>query len=230
MRSTFVPRMAISCLAVIALVLLLVTVSPRAATDPTVLEACVNPGNGGMRLVGASTTCHSNETRVQWNVTGPAGPAGPAGPQGPIGPQGPAGPAGPAGPSSGGAPYVWVCTPAHYPNTASNTRADLYIFNGSTSTANVAVNILDKDGVNLAGANIPGTNPAANYPGQTGTNTVPIAPANTLNVTWQTPQTYPEGGPNVSATIRISSDQPIAVGSNFQFSGFIPVPCSLLPK
>ena len=76
-----------------------------------------------------------------------------------IGCQGPPGPAGPPGPSGsgGGPPYVWVCTPAHYPNMGSNSRADLYVFNGSTSTANVAVHILNKDGVNLFGQVIPGT-------------------------------------------------------------------------
>jgi len=34
----------------------------------------------------------------------------------------------------------------------------------------------------------------------------------------------------VSTTVRVVSDQPIGAGSNFQFSGFIPLPCSLLPK
>jgi hypothetical protein len=98
-----------------------------------------------------------------------------------VGPQGPPGPAGP--PGSGGAPYVWVCTPAHWPNMGSNSRADLYVFNGSTATANVAVNILNKDGVNLFGQVIPGTAPPVTYPGQTGAATVPVTPANTLIVT-----------------------------------------------
>lgn len=149
-----------------------------------------------------------------------------------VGPQGPPGPPGPAG-SGGGPPYVWVCTPASYPNAGSNTAADLYIFNGSTATANVAVHILDKNGNNLAGANIPGTSPAATYPGQTGSATVPVAASNTLNVRWQTPVA---GGPgfdgvtNVSTAVTVTSDQPIAVGSNFQWSGFKPLPCTLLPK
>jgi hypothetical protein len=149
-----------------------------------------------------------------------------------VGPQGPPGPPGPAG-SGGGAPYVWVCTPANYPNAGSNTPADLYIFNGSASTANVAVHILDKNGTNLAGANIPGTSPAATYPGQTGSATVPVAASNTLNVRWQTPVL---GGPgfdgvtNVSTSVTVTSDQPISVGSDFQWSGFKPLPCTLLPK
>ena len=152
-----------------------------------------------------------------------------------IGCQGPPGPAGPAGPSGsgGGPPYVWVCTPAHWPNMGSNSRADLYVFNGSTSTANVAVHILNKDGVNLFGQVIPGTAPPATYPGQTGAATVPVAPANTLIVTWQTPQAYttPPGldQTKVQTTVRVVSDQSIAVGTNFQ-GLFHPVPCSLLPK
>ena len=146
--------------------------------------------------------------------------------QGPPGPPGPPGPAG----VGGGPPYVWVCTPASYPMSGSNTRADLYIFNGSATTANIAVNILDKNGTNLAGVNIPGTSPAATYPGQTGTTTEPLAASNTKIVTWQTPTDSPPGGPNVSTTVRVISDQPITVGSDFQFSGFKPLPCALLPK
>ena len=148
--------------------------------------------------------------------------------------QGPPGPAGPSG-SGGGPPYVWICTPAHYPTVGSNTRADLYVFNGGSATANVAVNILNKDGGNLSGQTIPGTTPAATYPGQTGATTVPVAPANTLIVTWQTPQTFASPAPTpdpakISTTVRVVSDQPIAVGSDFWWNGPTPLPCSVLPK
>src|SRR4051812_15794482 len=70
---------------------LLLTASLALAADPPPLEACVNSGNGNLRLVDASVVCHANETRVSWNVAGPAGPAGPAGAAGPAGPAGPAG-------------------------------------------------------------------------------------------------------------------------------------------
>jgi hypothetical protein len=149
-----------------------------------------------------------------------------------VGPQGPPGPPGPSG-SGGGPPYVWVCTPAYFTNAGSNTRADLYIFNGSTTTANIAVHILDKNGNNLSGANVPGTSPASTYPGQTGSATVALAAAKTLNVNWQMPVA---GGPgfdgvtNVSTSVRVTSDEPVAVGSDFQWSGFHPLPCTLLPK
>jgi hypothetical protein len=100
--------------------------------------------------------------------------------------------------------------------------------------ANVAVQILDRDGNNLAGHNIPGTNPARTYPGQTGTNTVALAPAHTLDVDWLTPNTGPSpqfnGITDVSYSVRVTSDQPIVVGSDFWWSGPSSLPCSLLPK
>lgn len=244
MNTTLLRRAGIVSLCLLAAVLLIVPLVSGAVSSPNVLEACINPGNGGMRLVDATTPCHNNETRVQWNIIGPQGPQGPVGPAGPqgatgpagpsgpqgatgaTGPAGPAGPAGPPGPSASGPPFVWVCTPAHYPNSASNVRADVYVFNGSLSNATVSVDFLDKNGVNLAGVNIPGTSgPAVPYPT---TSNVSVAPSATLDVIWQTPQTSSDT--NVSYSIKITSDQPIAVGSDFQFGGFIPLPCSLLPK
>jgi hypothetical protein len=41
-----------------------------------VVYACVNPGNGNIRMVAATQACRPNETRIQWNVVGPAGVAG----------------------------------------------------------------------------------------------------------------------------------------------------------
>lgn len=43
---------------------------PLCADVPATLEACVNNGNGMLRLVDAATASHANETRVQWSVTG----------------------------------------------------------------------------------------------------------------------------------------------------------------
>jgi len=200
---------------------------PLLADAPATLEACVNNGNGILRLVDASTACHANETRVQWSVTGPAGPQGPAGPAGPPGPAGTD--------SSGGPPYVWACTPAYY-FSGGNTNASLFIFNGSASTANVAVNFLNKDGANLAGVNVPGATPPVvgdpipTYTGQTGATTVPLPSANTMVVSWVTAQGNPASGGNVPATVRVTSDQPIAVGSNIEFSGFHPVTCGFVHR
>ena len=150
-----------------------------------------------------------------------------------VGPPGPAGPPGSAG-SGGGPPYVWICTPAHLPNAAGSPRSDLYVFNSSSATANIAVNILDRDGNNLTGVVIPGSNPSRNYPGESGATTVPLAPAHTRDVDWVMPSTG--GGPgldgitHVAFSVRVTSDQPIVVGANFQFNGNLPSQCSLLPK
>src|SRR5262250_3919781 len=129
MKSRFLHRAGITCLA-FAAVVVVVLVSPVArlsAYSPGVLDACVNPGNGMMRLVDSSAACHANETFVEWNITGPQGPAGPQGPQGP------------AGASAGGPPFVWACTPAFFPGSpGNNIQTNLYVFNGSSTTANVA--------------------------------------------------------------------------------------------
>jgi hypothetical protein len=125
-----------------------------------------------------------------------------------------------------------MCTPAHYPNLGGGARADLYVSNASGSTANVAVNILDKNGVNLAGVAIPGAVPPDNttYPGETGLATVTLGAGATRNLTWQVPATAMptyDGVTNTSFSIRITSDQPIAVGSNFEVFENKALPCML---
>src|SRR5262249_46826128 len=139
----------IACMTIVAVVLLIVLVPSVSAGGSGVLDACVNGGNGMMRLVGSGAAWHANEGFWERNIQGPQGPQGPAGPQGPQGPQGP------PGSSAGGPPFVWVCTPANFPNSAGSPRADIYVFNGGSTTANVAVNILDKSGTNLTGVTIP---------------------------------------------------------------------------
>ncbi len=247
-------RSVIACISVIACAVL-VPIAMRAASTPGVLEACINPGNGMMRLVDSSTPCHNNESRVSWDITGPEGPPGPTGPAGPTGPIGPAGatgpagqtgatgalgatgPAGPAGPpgsSSSGPPFVWVCTPAKFTNAGSNGPAELYVFNGSASTANVSVNFLDKSGSNLAGHNIPGSPSPGTYPGEANGVNVSLAADNTRDLYWSMPVA---GGPgfdgvtDVSFSIRVVSDQPIVVGARFDFHPFaMPQVCHELPR
>src|SRR5258708_38598242 len=97
MTPKLVRRSVIGGLTAVALLVLMVPVAKLATSSSGMLEACINPGNGMMRLVDSSTACHNNETRVSWNETGPAGPPGPTGPAGPAGPTGATGPAGPAG-------------------------------------------------------------------------------------------------------------------------------------
>ena len=236
-------RTGIAIFGFLALVLLVVPITLHAANTPGVLEACVNPGNGDMRLVDSSTACHNNETRVTWNITGPIGPAGPTGPTGPVGPTGatgPAGPAGPAGatgatgpagppgPSSGGPPFVWTCTPGHFTNGGASTGV-IYVYNAGSSNATIAVNFLDRDGNNLAGVAIPGGG-GSTYPGEAGASTVALAAAHTRDVPYKTPDTT-DPITNVVFTVRVtSSDQPITVGADLVFSGYHPFPCTLVPK
>ena len=117
------------------------------------------------------------------------------------------------------ATVVWGCTPANF-FTGSNVPGSIFVYNGSVATANVAVKFLRRDGVNLAGVQVPGAGIGVTYPGQTGVNTVAVAPGNTLIVN------YTQGIPtdntfsnDVPASIRIVSDQPIVVGFNNEFSG-----------
>src|ERR1043165_8169422 len=108
MTIKFTRRRVIACISVLAFAIAL-PIAMRAAGSSDTLQACVNPGNGMMRLVDLSTACHNNETRVSWNVAGPTGPPGPQGDPGP------------AGSPAGGPPFVWVCPPAHlYHNGGTN--------------------------------------------------------------------------------------------------------------
>ncbi|MGZ5435615.1 MAG: hypothetical protein ACXW3F_06115, partial [Pyrinomonadaceae bacterium] len=138
------------------------------------------------------------------------------------------GEAGPPGPSSGGGPpFIWVCTPAQYPNSGPGHPANLYVFNGSGSSAAVAVNILDKDGNNLTGVAIPGAG-GLTYPGNAGASTSPLAGGATRTEAWQSPGTASptyDGVTNTSFSVRITSDQPIGVGSNFNYFGNHALPC-----
>ena len=243
MKITSARRTGIAIFAFLALVLLMVPIALHAANTPGVLEACVNPGNGNMRLVDSSTDCHSNETRVTWNIEGPPGPAGPTGPVGPTGATGPAGPAGPTGatgatgatgpagppgPSSGGPPYVWTCTPGHFTNGGVSTGV-IYVFNAGSSAATIAVNFLDRDGNNLAGVAVPGGG-GATYPGEAGASTVTLAAGHTRDLPYKTPDTA-DPLTNVVFTVRITStDQPITAAADLVFSGFHPFPCTLAPK
>jgi hypothetical protein len=228
MNITFLRRAGLACLAFVAVaVLILLTPTARiAAHSSGVLDACINPGNGMMRLVDSSAACHANESFVEWNITGPAGPAGPAGATGP------AGPAGPPGASAGGPPFVWVCTPANYDLAGSGNNSDINIFNGSTTTANVAAHFLSKDGTNLSGQPIPGSGPpVVNYPGQTGSTTVTLASQNTMILPYLTGAGTRDANPStLLATVVVTSDQPIVVGYNIPFGALQATPCSLLPK
>jgi len=219
MNLAFLRRAGVACLAFIAVAVLalMMPTTELAAYSPGVLDACVNPGNGMMRLVDSSAACHANEAFVEWNITGPQGPAGPQGPQGP------------AGASAGGPPFVWVCTPASIDAPAFGNEVD--IFNGSATTANVAAHFLATDGSNLAGAVVPGLNPPATYPGQTGTNTVTLAPQSTLIIPYANGVGTRQANPStLLASVSVVSDQPIVVAYNVPSVSRQSTPCGLLPR
>src|SRR5215831_16616244 len=218
MNIALLRRAGVACLAFVAVAVLVVMMPTTvlAAHSPGVLDACVNPGNGMMRLVDSSAACHANETFVEWNITGPQGPAGPQGPQGP------------AGSSAGGPPFVWACTPANLDQAEFGNELD--IFNGSTMTANVAAHFLGRDGTNLAGSQVPGEPPGTKYPGQTGSTTVTLASQNTLIIPYDLGSGTRTGNSGLLATIVVVSDQPIVVGYNIPFGALQATPCSLLPK
>ena len=225
-------------------------------SDPAVVHACVQKSSNQVRIVGVAGSCTNAEVALHWSITGPQGAQGPTGAQGaqgmpgPTGPQGiqgipgaqgtqglqgiqgPQGVQGPPGVSSGGPPHVWVCTPGAFAG-AGNSDGNLYVFNNGPSAANIAVNFLDNAGNNLQGVMVPGAPPPATYPGEPGSTTVSLASGHTRSVPFATPTT---GGPgfdgvtNVAISIRVTSDAPITVGAVMRFSGFIPLPCSLLPK
>jgi hypothetical protein len=118
------------------------------------------------------------------------------------------------------------------PNTATLGgffRQDLYVFNGGTSTANVAVHIFDENGNNLAGVHIPAATIApTTYPGQTGSATVTVDPLHTLITEWQLPDDTPPAI-NISTSVQVISDQPVVVGFGSSVLG-PSKSCSLLPK
>ena len=131
--------------------------------------------------------------------------------------------------SSGGPPFVWVCTPANY-DFGNNGTAEIDIFNGSGTTANVAAHFLAKNGANLAGAPIPGTSPVVTYPGQTGSTTVAVASLNTLIIPYQTGGGLRANSNGLLASVRVTSDQPIVVGSQMANGPPQAVPCSFMHK
>src|SRR5262245_19575653 len=64
-----------------------------------VINARARKGSGQVRVVRPGAVCRRNESRLSWNVQGPAGPRGAAGPTGAVGAAGTTGPAGAAGPA-----------------------------------------------------------------------------------------------------------------------------------
>ena len=98
LRRRRVLLVALPLLALVAGVALAAKPSARRPST-AVINACVKKGSGQVRVVRPGAGCRKNESRLSWNVQGPAGPRGATGAAGATGPAGAAGPAGPAGPA-----------------------------------------------------------------------------------------------------------------------------------
>jgi len=122
-----------------------------------------------------------------------------------------------------------VCTPANY-DFGNNGSAEIDIFNASGTTANVAVHFLAKNGANLAGAPIPATSPVVTYPGQTGNATVAVASLNTLIIPYQTGGGLRANSNGLLASVRVTSDQLVVVGSQMANGPPQAVPCNATHK
>lgn len=72
-----------------AFVAVLTYVTAFASPPASTIHACYNDTNGSLRRVNSPADCHTHETAISWNASGPAGPTGPPGPPGPAGPAGP---------------------------------------------------------------------------------------------------------------------------------------------
>ena len=66
-------------------------VTAYAAVTTGVIRACVQHGNGQLRVIGPGATCKGQDTLLEWNAQGQPGPRGEAGPPGPQGAPGPKG-------------------------------------------------------------------------------------------------------------------------------------------
>jgi hypothetical protein len=98
MPTITITRRSLPTVAGLALIIVatLSTGTARAAT----IHACVKPGSGATRIVGAKAKCRQGEQKLSWSSSGPAGPKGAAGANGAAGAPGPEGKAGPSGSSA----------------------------------------------------------------------------------------------------------------------------------
>ncbi len=159
-----------------------------------------------------------------------------SGSQAPPGPPSSASP-----PGSDAPPHVWICAPANSFFAQNGNFGSLYVFNGSSATANLAVHFLDDKGTNLAGVAIPGAQSGENYPGQPGNTTKTLLPAHTLIIAWRLPKFAQDLGgvmgnlgpaadqlANRSTSIRVTSDQPIFVSAEYHLTDTHPIACGRL--
>src|SRR5262245_40406905 len=129
------------------------------------------------------------------------------------------------GPGSAEA-FVYVCGPLSLPLGGGANSSSATIYNASLVTANVAAKFLHKNGTNLSGTTPQGQ--SGTYPGQKGRTTVAIAAGNSLVLSCLSPTTNADNiRPGSAVTLRVVSDQPIAV--NWASTGSSsPTPCNFV--
>lgn len=146
-------------LLLIVLGALIGTATVVTATGSGIITSCVNKYTGGIRVIGASGTCLSQEVKLAWNIQGPAGPQGvqgPVGPQGPTGPQGATGPQGPAGPPAP-TPIPLSCEHCQFNYGTSLVAAYLpHADLASTNFGGIDMTVANLAGADLASARLGG--------------------------------------------------------------------------
>jgi hypothetical protein len=163
-------------------------VSTFAASDSSLISACVDRKNGSMRYV-KKGKCKKTEIGLSWNVQGPTGSKGPEGAQGLQGPRGASGETGPTGDQGprglagvdGGSSNSTVRSGAGIPASSIGADGDFYI----DTTAN-KIHGPKGNGEWPAGVSIVG---AAGATGPTG----PTGPAGPNGLTGPTGPNGPEG-------------------------------------
>jgi hypothetical protein len=109
-------------------------------------------------------------------------------------------------------------------NSTGTYPVAVHLHNPHGTAATVSRQLLNKDGANLAGV----TNPnGGNFPGEAGTATATIPAGHTATITW----TQIAGDPatlagNLPATVKVTSDLPLAGTVNITFRNYHPFPCS----
>ena len=117
------------------------------------------------------------------------------------------------------------------------SRRDFLFQSGGGISGLALAYLLNKDGLNMAGATIPvsaGTippgDPAPLYPGNAGSATTPISPAATYMLSWLTGEGNLNVATNMAISLRLTSHHPSVATTNTVWSGFNVGPCPLRPR
>jgi hypothetical protein len=108
-------------------------------------------------------------------------------------------------------PYYYGCTPAAVPlnYSAGGYKTYLFVYNPNATTVTVFRKLLNNAGTNVSGA----SNPAGgNFPGESGSNTITVAPGTTAGIEWQNGGGDPINDAATVAAVKIRADLPVSTG------------------